>query len=96
MTETGKIHSALKDAGLEYAALSWNGFNLFGDRKSIEEAKRLLHNSDDVLPIIRDQLCDIQRLSFDWMKKHDRLLGFIQKHPALLKELIEAARIDGQ
>ena len=83
------MHDALKEAGLEYAALSWNGFDLFGERKSIEEAKRLLHNSDTRLPAIEDRLHETTHLSFEWMKKHDRLLGFIQKHPALLKELIE-------
>lgn len=38
-----KFHAALTKFDLEYAALSWGGFNLFGDRKSIEEAKRLQH-----------------------------------------------------
>ena len=89
---TNDIHDALKEAGLEYAALSWNGFNLFGERKSIEEAKRLLHNSDSRLPAIEERLLEETRLSFEWQKKHDKLLGFIQKRPALLKELIEQDR----
>lgn len=29
-------------------ALSWGGFNLYGDRKSIDEAKRLKHDADTV------------------------------------------------
>src|SRR3954468_7585737 len=28
--------------GLQFSALSWNGFNLFGDSKSIEEVRRLM------------------------------------------------------
>ena len=56
---TMQIHDALKAANLEYAALSWNGFDLFGERKSIQEAKRLLHNSDSRLPVIQDRLLDL-------------------------------------
>lgn len=51
-----KIHDALTAAGLEYSALSWGGFNLFGDEKSIEEAKRLLHNSDSRMPALEIEL----------------------------------------
>lgn len=36
----------------------------------------------------RGQLLDASRLSHEWMRKHDRLLGFIQKRPEMLKELI--------
>ena len=41
---------------------------------------------------LREQAVEDQRLSFSWMAKHDRLLGFIQKRPAMLKELIEEDR----
>lgn len=37
------IHAALRAADLSYSALSWNGFNLVGDRASIDEVKRLIH-----------------------------------------------------
>lgn len=37
---------------------------------------------------LRAQLLETQLLSHDWMAKHDRLLGFIQARPAVLKELI--------
>lgn len=50
------IHNALKEANIEYSAMSWNGFNLFGDEKSIAEAHRLLHNSDSRLPAIEQLL----------------------------------------
>jgi hypothetical protein len=87
MTTAFRMHDALTKAGLEYSALSWGGFNLFGDRASIEEAERIKHNSD-ILPAIRDQLVDACQLAHEWMSKHDKLLGFIQERPALLKELI--------
>jgi len=35
-----------------------------------------------------DEIERLRALSFEWMTKHDRLLGFIQKRPDLLKELI--------
>lgn len=38
-----RFHAALTAADLEYAGMSWGGFNLFGDRKSIAEAQRLQH-----------------------------------------------------
>lgn len=35
------MHYALSIAGLTYSALSWNGFNVFGNDESIAEVKRL-------------------------------------------------------
>ena len=49
------MHFALTNAGLEYSAMSWGGFNLFGDRKSIDEAKRLLHMAGAV-PALKELL----------------------------------------
>lgn len=43
-----EIHYALAAADIEYSGLSWGGFNIFGDRKSIEEVKRLQHLADTV------------------------------------------------
>ena len=37
----GRIHSLLSMANIPYSGMSWNGFNLVGDRESIEEVKRL-------------------------------------------------------
>lgn len=56
---TKDIHEVLTAANLEYAAMSWNGFNLFGDRKSIDEAKRLLHNSDSRMPALERRLLEM-------------------------------------
>lgn len=98
MSETipaNRFHDALSAANIEYAGLSWGGFNLFGERRSVDEAKRLLHNSDSVLPAVREQLLDAIRLSHEWMQKHDKLLGFIQKRPSVLKELIAETGADG-
>lgn len=39
---TFDLHSILLAARVEYSALSWNGFNLVGDAKSIAEVKRLI------------------------------------------------------
>lgn len=41
MTSANEFHKALAEAGLEYSNVSWNGFNVFGDEKSIAEVKRL-------------------------------------------------------
>lgn len=38
-----EVHGALKASGLEYSALSWGGFNIFGDGASIQEVTRLIH-----------------------------------------------------
>lgn len=43
MTEPAEFYEALKEAGLEHSVMSWSGFNVFGDHKSIEEARRLLN-----------------------------------------------------
>lgn len=39
------MHAALSAADLSYSARSWNGFNLFGDTKSISEVDRLEHEA---------------------------------------------------
>jgi hypothetical protein len=36
------VYDVAKDMGANLSALSWNGFNLFGDKKSIDELERLL------------------------------------------------------
>lgn len=35
------MHAALSAANLSYSALSWNGFNVFGNDESVAEIKRL-------------------------------------------------------
>ena len=36
-----------------------------------------------------DELLASRILAHEWMKKHDKLLGFIQARPKVLKELID-------
>lgn len=36
-----------------------------------------------------DALVEAQKLAHDWMVKHDKLLGFIQRHPDMLAKLIK-------
>jgi hypothetical protein len=50
------MHKILAASGIEYAAMSWGGHNLFGDAKSIEEARRLLHEAGKVDPL-QNELC---------------------------------------
>lgn len=44
MTEdsSNAMHTVLTASGMEYSALSWSGFELFGNRKSIDEVHRLI------------------------------------------------------
>lgn len=58
--DASMLHSILTAANVDYATLSWNGFNLFGDRKSIDEAKRLLHNSDSRMPALERLLKEMK------------------------------------
>jgi hypothetical protein len=39
----GEFYEILNAANIEYASLSWSGFNVFGDKTSIDEVKRLQH-----------------------------------------------------
>lgn len=43
-----KFHDAFQAANIEYSGMSWDGFNLFGDRRSIDEARRLRHEAEKV------------------------------------------------
>lgn len=40
------IREVLRNNGIAHSAMSWNGFNLFGDAKSIQEVHRLMHEAD--------------------------------------------------
>lgn len=60
MTNPRHFYDALNAARLEYSAVSWNGFNLFGDKDSIAEATRILHAAGTV-PVLRERLRDEAR-----------------------------------
>lgn len=44
----GQFYEALKVANLEHSAMSWGGFNLFGDQKSIKELQRIQNEAANV------------------------------------------------
>lgn len=61
-----KFAEALTDARLDYAGMSWSGFNLFGNPASIREALRMRHEAM-ALPSIRgDLLARIKQLQDDF------------------------------
>ena len=43
-----------------FAGISWGGFNLFGDRKSIAELSRLMHQESFIKPL-QDRIDLMQR-----------------------------------
>jgi len=59
MTAANDFHLALERAGLEYSGMSWGGFNVFGDNKSIREVQRLQHLAGQV-PQLRELIDDLQ------------------------------------
>lgn len=44
--DVSKIWDIAKKLDMEYSAMSWGGFDLLGDRKSINEVSRLQHCED--------------------------------------------------
>lgn len=83
------LHLIARVRGLEAehdAGLSWSGFNLHGDRKSIDEAKRLIHrdgrcadlesivrNLEAAIATERKRCAEIARRDVDWTRfnKHE-------------------------
>jgi|AmaraimetP72IA01_FD_contig_41_595037_length_577_multi_3_in_0_out_0_2 hypothetical protein len=61
MTTANEFHKALADAGLQYSGLSWSGFAVFGDERSIAEVKRLQHLAG-MVPDLQKQLAEAQRI----------------------------------
>lgn len=57
--DANEFYDALNKANLEYSALSWDGFNLFGDKKSIEEAERLQYFAG-LVPFLRLRIKDLE------------------------------------
>lgn len=45
---------------LQHCSMSWGGFNLHGDDKSISEARRMLHEAG-IVPELKQLLCDAQQ-----------------------------------
>jgi hypothetical protein len=69
-----EFYDALKVTNKEYSAMSWGGFNLFGDRKSIAELGRLMNKESFIKPLqdrlkeTQDRLKEVQD-QFDEVKK---------------------------
>ena len=59
--DSHEFHKALADAGLQYSGLSWSGFAVFGDERSIAEVKRLQHLAG-MVPDLQKQLAEAQRI----------------------------------
>jgi hypothetical protein len=58
-----EMHAALTASGKEYSAMSWSGFNVFGDAASIKEIARLQHVADSAPARERALREEIDRLS---------------------------------
>jgi hypothetical protein len=50
------IYDALNTLDKDYSSMSWNGFHLFGDKRSIDELKRLEHQSHRDAALVREIL----------------------------------------
>jgi hypothetical protein len=63
-----EFYDALKATDKEFSATSWGGFNLFGDRKSINELNRLINIESFIKPLherIKSQQDIIEKLKKD-------------------------------
>jgi hypothetical protein len=60
MIEGTRVTLAQLLAGDANAGISWNGFNLFGDQKSIDEIRRLIH-VEDRAKYLQRELLDLHR-----------------------------------
>lgn len=69
MSTATDIYGALHAANLSYSAMSWSGFNLFGDQPSIDELKRLVH--------------EVGNIEAYWRPNHIRMQEQLAKGPPL-------------
>lgn len=51
--DVNAVYDAARALGAELTAMSWNGFNLFGDKKSIDELQRLMTMEARVMSLQR-------------------------------------------
>jgi hypothetical protein len=54
----GEFTDALTAANLEFAGLSWSGFNVFGDPASIAEVQRMQHLAD-IVPQLQERNAEL-------------------------------------
>lgn len=55
----------LESRSVHLSQLSWSGFNLHGDEKSIREAQRLLHEAAKV-PALYERIDELQKTTLQW------------------------------
>lgn len=55
------IYGVLNAANISYCAMSWSGFNLFGDQNSIDELKRLKNVDANVEVYWRPQMISTEK-----------------------------------
>ena len=67
------IYDALNKAALSYAAMSWSGFNLVGDEKSIDKLKSLVRHENSVETFWRPEVIKL-RAEIEALKNANRLL----------------------
>lgn len=78
------VFDAAKELGAELSAVSWNGFNLFGDRKSIDELKRLMHTEARVDALVsRLKEYEARELARSWENSVDRQSGAFDNSEAI-------------
>jgi hypothetical protein len=68
------VYEAAKEMGAELSALSWGGFNLFGDDKSIKELQRLMH-AESRMKALQQRLDEMQKMNDTWRGQVDRMSG---------------------
>lgn len=56
----------LESRSVHLSQLSWGGFNLHGDEKSIREAQRLLHEAAKV-PALYERIDELQKATPQWL-----------------------------
>jgi hypothetical protein len=57
----GSIYDALASARVSFSAMSWNGFNVYGDEASIKEVGRLQHQ-DYVVECLRKEVLALRKM----------------------------------
>lgn len=72
------FYEALK--GISYRAMSWNGFNLFGDEKSIDRLTTLVHNEASIETFWRPA----------YIKQQERIIQLEADKADLMKTLRQA------
>ena len=68
----GEFYDVLNAAKLEYASLSWSGFNVFGDPASIAEVQRMQHLAG-IVPELRQRINELQAEAASWAAATERM-----------------------